>query len=194
MLGLANHPPWTAPAVESFVLEFGEDPSTLSGFLGLRCSLSQFRSQNRFQPGIARQPENEVDVISFTPVHQPISAETGIGSQNDTYLRPALANLSNDPLNFLQCAGRSIDIGPPQTGPQQLVTAKNVEWQIAVVIVEAMKETSLLPAVDRKISRVQIQHDLIGRCRVRLQKHIHHQSVDGFTVAEDLLIPVFFLS
>jgi len=53
-----------------------------------------------------------------------------------------------------------------------MTAAEIVEGQIAEVIVEAVKETSFLPAMDWKIRRVQIQHDLFGRFPVCFYKHI----------------------
>ena len=74
-----------------------------------------------------------------------------------------------------------------------MVVAKDVERQITVVIVEAVEEASFLPAMDRKVRCVKIQHNLIRRFTIGLQKHIDQQSIDSLGITQDLLVSVFFL-
>jgi hypothetical protein len=63
----------------------------------------------------------------------------------------SFANLTDDSLHFLNRSGRSIDIGLAQTRTQQMVVTEDIEWQIAVVVIETMEEASFLPAMDRKV-------------------------------------------
>jgi len=118
VFGLANDTTYAAPAIEGFILEFGEYPNTLLGLGKLRGGFLQLWGQNRFQPGITRQSEDKVDVMALAPVHELIPAKAGIGPQDDPDFGPAPADLSDDSLHFLQRAGRSIAVGLPQPGSQ----------------------------------------------------------------------------
>ena len=78
----------------------------------------------------------------------------------------------------------------PLPGTQQVLTAKNVQRQIAIVSVATVKETPLLLPVEGRIGGVDIEHDLLGRLGVRFHKHVHQQAVDRFAVTADLLVAV----
>ena len=56
-----------------------------------------------------------------------------------------------------------------------------------------MKEPLLLMALQRQIGRIQIEDNLRGRDRVRLQEHVDQQTVDGCGVAGYFLVAGDFL-
>ena len=63
-------------------------------------------------------------------------------------------------------------VGLSQAHAQQLTPAENVQRQVAVVIVEAVKEASLLMAMQGRIGDVQIDNDLGRVLSVRLPKQV----------------------
>ena len=56
-----------------------------------------------------------------------------------------------------------------------MATAEHIERQIAVAIVIAVEVPPLLLAVQRIIRRIQVENDLSGRARMRLQKQVDQQ-------------------
>ena len=42
-----------------------------------------------------------------------------------------------------------------------MIAAEDVEWQVAVVIVVAMKLTALLIAIERDVAGIDVEHDLL---------------------------------
>ena len=71
-----------------------------------------------------------------------------------------------------------------------MLTGKHVQGQIAVMIVVAVIKTSLLVPVDRQIRGIDVQHDLLGWCVLRLQEHVYQQIINGIAPEGDLLVPV----
>ena len=56
--------------------------------------------------------------------------------------------------------GRCIDVRPPQLRCQQVASAEDVERQIAVAVVVAMKEAAFLAAVQRIIRGVEVKRSI----------------------------------
>ncbi len=76
----------------------------------------------------------------------------------------------------------------PEPRAQQLVAGENVQRQIAVAVVIAMKEPLRLMAVERDVGRVQIEHDLLRRRGVRFQVEVRQQPVHRLGRIADLVI------
>ena len=76
--------------------------------------------------------------------------------------RPALANARYHRLQLLHRIGRRIDIGTPQARAQQMLSAKHVQRQIAVIVVIAVIEAPFLLAVQDIVGGIQIQNDPFG--------------------------------
>ena len=53
-----------------------------------------------------------------------------------------------------------------------MATAEHIERQIAVAIVIAVEEPTLLLAVQRIVGRIQVENDLPGRPLMRLEEQI----------------------
>src|SRR5437762_9819799 len=66
--------------------------------------------------------------------------------------------------------------------------AENVERQIAVAVVIALKEPPFLMPVQRVIGRIEIEDDLLWRMLVRLQEQIDKQRLDPGAVPGDPVI------
>ncbi len=113
------------------------------------------------QAPIARKPENVVYTIVFAPFHEIVPAEAGICAQQNPGPRPALPDLTGDPDNLLQCPCRRIDIGRPELRRQKVAATEDVERQIAVAVIIAVEEPTLLTAVQGIIGGVEVQNDLL---------------------------------
>src|SRR6266581_1287023 len=111
--------------------------------------------------------------MAFAPTHQLLATETGIGAQNDSYFRPRRSHLRYDTLDLFQATCGRIGVRGPQTRTQQMLTGKNVERQIAVVVVIAMEEAVLLVPMQRHIRRVEIENDSFRSLGMGLQPQIH---------------------
>ena len=60
-----------------------------------------------------------------------------------------------------------------------MAPAEDVERQIAIAIVVAVKEPALLVSVQRVIGGIEIERDLAGRLGVRIQEQLDEQRLDG---------------
>ena len=65
---------------------------------------------------------------------------------------------------------------------------EHVQWQIAVAVVVAVEEASLLMPVQRVVGGVEIEDDLLRRPLVHLQEQRHRQRLDRRSVIGDLVI------
>src|SRR5205807_9955364 len=84
--------------------------------------------------------------------------------------------------------GRRIQVRRPQLGEQQMLPAEHVERQIAVAVVIAVEEPSLLLAVHWIIGRVQVENDLPRSTPVRFQEQVYKQMPDRHRIVADLVI------
>jgi len=80
--------------------------------------------------------------------------------------------LGDDTRHLLHRPGAGIDIRPAQFGDQQMTATEDIERQIAVAVVIAVKKAPLLMPVQRVVGGVQIKDDLPRRALVRLEKQI----------------------
>jgi hypothetical protein len=144
------------------------------------------------QPGIARQAEQEVDAVLLAPGHQRLPREAAVAAQHDAHPRPAGADLADDARYLLDRAGRGVDVRAPELRRQQVAAAEDVERQVAVAVVVAMKEPPLLMPVDRIVSGVEVEHDLLRRLRVGVEEQVHEQRLDRRAVVGDPAVAVGF--
>jgi hypothetical protein len=76
----------------------------------------------------------------------------------------------------------------PQLGTQQMLAAEDVQRQVTVMLVVAVKETAQLMPVQRIVGRVQIQHDRLARLGGERQKRIDKPVFQLPMPRRDLLI------
>src|SRR3982074_1550576 len=124
------------------------------------------------QPVILGQTEQIVDVVLFAPRHQIVACKPRIRPQQNAYLGPAPADLPTDPRPLFNRARAGVDIGPAQLGAKQVPPAKNIQRQVTIGFVVAMKEAPFLLAMQRIIGGVEIEGDLARRRPMRLEKQI----------------------
>ncbi len=103
---------------------------------------------------------------------------------------PALTNLGDDAGHLLLCAGRSIDVGSPELGHEQLLAAEDVERQIAVAIVITMEETAFPVAVDGVVRGIEIEDDLLGRLLMGLREEGDEEIFDSRRIMADTVVAV----
>src|SRR5690625_3737497 len=91
-----------------------------------------------------------------------------------------LADLGDDALHLLKSAAAGIDISPAQPGCQQMITAEDIERQIAVAVIVAVEEAPFLLTADQIVRRIQIEYNLSGRLALAVQEQLDKEPLDGF--------------
>ena len=76
---------------------------------------------------------------------------------------------------------------------QKLVPAKQVQGQIAVAIVVAVEEPTLLVSIKRIIGGIQIQNDFFGYLSRSLHKGVDKELIDCFFGIVNLFVPLVLL-
>ena len=71
-----------------------------------------------------------------------------------------------------------------------MLSARDVQRQVAIVAVIAVIEATLLLAVQLIVGGIHVQHDPLRERLVHVQEQIHQQVVDLFRARHDLLIAV----
>ena len=188
LLGLADHPARAAPAVQGLVAEILEAACRRAGLLGLGLGRRELGRDFLHQARIAGEAEDVIDPVLLAPDHQRLAGEARIGAQNDPHLRPAGADLRHQPRDLLDRAGAGVDVRPAQLGHQQMVAAEDVERQVAVAAIVAVEEPALLGAVQRIVGGVEVEHDLLGWRRVRVEEQLDEQPLDRGPVMADLVV------
>src|SRR3954452_6009336 len=98
---------------------------------------------SRLKPGVASQAEHEVDAVLLAPEHERLAGKARVGPQHDLHPRPAGPDLPHDARHLLLSPSTRIDVGAAQLGGQEMPAAEDVERQVAVAIVVAVKEAGL---------------------------------------------------
>src|SRR5271156_5210739 len=143
LLGLGNHPPRSVPA-RGRVGERTEDSLGLAGLSELAFGAPGPIGGKAFQNRVACQAKHISDSVGITPTHQPPAAEAAIGPDRELDKRPGLAEPPNQQLQECPAVLAGVDLAGPQVSSQQLVTAKDVQGQVAVIVVVTMKKSLLL--------------------------------------------------
>ena len=66
------------------------------------------------EPLVARQAEEEIDMIFFAPGHRLLAAEAGVAAQHDLHFRPARTQLRDDALDLVEPARGPVHVGRAQ--------------------------------------------------------------------------------
>ena len=105
-----------------------------------------------------------------------LAGEARVSAQHDLYCWPAGTDTPDDPLHLLERAG--VDVRPPELCRQKVVAAEDVERQVAVAVIVAMEEPSLLAPVQRVVGRVEIKHQPFRHILVGVEKQVYEQRFD----------------
>src|SRR5947208_3178889 len=108
-----------------------------------------------------------------------IATETAIATDEDLYPRPLLAESGNDATEVLQRSGGVVDVGRPQERQQRLIAAEDVQRQVAVGVVIAVKKAAELMTVQREVGRVQVEHEACGRQQILLAERLYEETLHG---------------
>ena len=73
----------------------------------------------------------------------------------------------------------AVNPGRAQVTHQQPLAAEHIERQEAVMVVVAVEEAALLPAVNRVVGGVEVEGQVLGRSIEGRDEGLHHNLVDG---------------
>src|SRR6185437_8212537 len=104
----------------------------------------QLSRNGALQSRVARQTKDIIDSVLLAPRHQLFPTEARIGTQNNAYLGPALANLFDDALDLFPATRAGILVGGSLPRAQQVIAAEDIQWQITVLVVVAVEKTIFL--------------------------------------------------
>jgi hypothetical protein len=158
-----------------------------AGFAFLLC-LREFGCDLADQTLVLRQAKQKIHPIGLAPAHQRLAGEPRIGAQHNAHVGPSRADLPDEARRLFDRAGRRVEIGAPQLGRQQMPAAENVQRQVAIAVVVAVKEPPLLMPVQRVVGGVQVENDLLGRVLVRFHEQSDKQRLDLGPVPGDAVI------
>ena len=194
MLGLGRHSPLAVPAallrLLGLVFKLAEHPCWIAGLIPQLGRFMHLSPDDLPQLFVARQPEHKVHAVLLAPAHQLVAAEAGIAAQNDFHPRPRRPNLRHNSSNFLQTPERGIVIGFPQSRAQNVLAAKDIQRQIAILVVVAVEQPPFLFAVQRQVRGVHVQNNLSRGVLMRFKEHLHQQLVNPRFPKRDLLIAI----
>lgn len=105
MLGLGDHAPLTAPAVERAPGEVGETARRAALGQALGLGQRELTSDDPDQALVAGEPEDVIDPVGLAPVHQRITREARVGPQQDLDPGPARPDLGDDPRHLFDRTG-----------------------------------------------------------------------------------------
>ena len=170
--------------------EVGEAAGGAAARLGVMLGPGELDVDALDETGRPREAEQVVDAVLLAPGHQRLPREAAVGPQHDPHPWPARADLADDPGDLLDGPGRGVDVRAPQLRRQQMPAAEDVERQVAVAVVVAVEEPSLLVAVQRVVGGVEVEHDLLRRAIVGVEEEVHEQCLDRRAVMGDPAVAV----
>src|SRR5262249_3612049 len=187
-LRLAHDTPLAAPAVERGPSKILEAARRLAGPPALRLRPRHLARDLCNQTRILGQSEEKVHTVRLAPGHQLLSRKAAVGAHENANLRPALADVGDNATDLLYGTVRRIQARHTQLGSQQVPSAEHVQRQVAITVVIAVKEPSLLLPVHWIIRRIKIEDDLTRWTLVCFQKYIDEKTSDRHRIVTDLVI------
>jgi hypothetical protein len=120
------------------------------------------------KPRILCKPEQIIHFVGFTPTHYLVSAKPAVTANDYLDIRPGLANMGDDPLDLLPGSLSLILVSFAEAGAEKEISTENVERQIAVIVVVAVKESPFLIAMNDVICGIEVEYDALRRLGVSL--------------------------
>jgi len=108
--------------------------------------------------------------VLLAPGHEIVTAETTVGTDHDRRVGPALADLADDAGDLLSRTISGIIGRGSELGRKQVPATKDVERQIAVAVVIAVKMPTFLFAVELIVGRIEVDDDPRRRLAMRVQE------------------------
>ena len=124
----------------------------------------------------------------FHPSSSTRCCRTGISQQGYLHVRPSCADLRHVLWIFYLTPGRRVPLRLPQARTQKLISAEDVQRQVALAVIVAVGEAPFLFPMQGKVGGVHIQHDFLRRRGVGFQEHLDQQLIDAVFPKRDLLI------
>ena len=190
VLGLADDTALGRPAPARAILEVGEHASRLPRALRLALGRFHLRCDPGNEPLVAGEPEHVLHAVALAPGHQVVAAEAAVGADDDGGLRPAFADVADNPGDLVRRTVGGIVRRGSELGREQVPATKDVQRQIAVAVVVAVKMPAFLFAVERIVGRIQVDDDVRQRLAMSLQEQIDEQAFDGWPVMIELVVAV----
>src|SRR5262249_46286315 len=134
------------------------------------------------------QAKEKIDVVGFAPTHQIFAAKAAVAAQQDRHAGPLLPKLSHDPLDVRQAAGRGVDVAGPQERGQRVIAAENVQRQITIIAIVAVKKPPQLLAVNGGVGSIEIEDDAVWTRGTLAEKRIDKEVLHLGQIADDFLV------
>jgi hypothetical protein len=139
------------------------EPAHFGAELGIAgLSLPLQVSGQAIQPLILGDAHDVTHLVAFTPRQHPPAAKARVAAEDDLDLRPGLAQpLDQQGQNGPGMFG-AVDLARAQVADQQLVSAKDIQGQEAVMVVVTVKEAPFLAAMDGIVGGIEVQDQALG--------------------------------
>jgi hypothetical protein len=170
------------------VSEVLEDPRRLLRLSELLLGLVHCPAEHAQQTLVLGQTKHVIDAVGLAPVHQVLATETAVAAQHDRHAGPRLPDATHDADQVLERPRRRVDVRRPQQGQQRMVAAEDIQRQIAVRVVIAVKEAAELMAMQRVVGGIHIQDHARRRHHVLLQEGLHQKGLQGVQVGHNLFV------
>jgi hypothetical protein len=163
---------------------------------GLSCTLRlafggfEFRFYLVREPFVASQPEHVLHAVRLAPVHEIVTAEAAIGTDDDGGCGPMSADVVHNAGNLFGRSIGSVVRRGPGLGCQQMPAAEDIQWQKAIAVVVAVEVPTFLIAVERIIGGIQVDDDAQRGFAMGLDEQIYEQLLDGGCIVVGLIVAI----
>src|SRR6202044_916179 len=107
---------------------------------------------------------------------------------HDLYLGPTLPDLLDDADQVLEQPGRRVDVRGPQQSQQGMIATENVQGQITILVIVAVKAAAELMAMKGIGGGVDIEHDALRRHEVLREEGLHEVGLHRVEMGDDLFV------
>lgn len=190
---LGHHAPLFEPAAQGPVPEVLVAPRRDTPDERLATALLHPGGHHSLQALLFGQAEDVVDSRSLAKGHDSLMRKGAVPADNNLNLRPGLPDRLDEATKAKDRPFRGVDVRGAQYSRQAEVPAKDVERQVAVAKVVAVKKATFLPPVQRVVGRVKIKYNsLWGSVFLRLpslQERLDEKRLDLLEMHRDFLVP-----
>ena len=113
-----------------------------------------------FKARVTCNTDNVINTITITPVEQKLPAKAAITAEDNLNGWPMRSDEVNQQFKDRSGVFRAIDLTLSKVSDQRESPAKEIQRQIAVVVVIAVEELLRLVTMQRYIRRIEVQNDL----------------------------------
>src|SRR5260370_37307853 len=144
---------------------------------------------------MASQSQTIIDLglLSSARGHDFLATKAAIGADNDLRFGAAFTHRGNDFLERLDRTPSRVPVAGAKLGPERDRADKGKEGQITVAAIEAVKETSFLMTVQRIVTGIQIDDDLLAMLGQTAHPHPQKGVLDRLMVGADFMTTCIFI-